>query len=258
VSSGSKQSVTSSSTVLVVRSDVPPGLDYPQYREYLRPDFFFSCAYCTIGESEAAAIRFTIDHYEPRRYRPELTNSYDNLMYACNQCNVLKGDRMPSAELRARGLRFFRPDRDAYSDHFEKAGLRVLKKTDVGYYTIEALDLNRQALRRLRELRQRISNCHEFVLGGILALRKFPIDQLPPNVRGSAVRNINQATKVAGKMIEHIDKILKENARSPLIDNDEEARARSRERSNKLKQMEALVPGVLSSKPSGRTDEPKA
>jgi hypothetical protein len=148
VSTDSKQSVTSSSTELVVRSDVPPGLDYPQYREYLRPDFFFSCAYCTIGESEAAAIRFAIDHYEPRRYRPELTNSYDNLMYACNQCNVLKGDRMPSAELRARGFRFFRPDTDAFSDHFEKTGLRVLKKTDVGYYTIEALDLNRQALSR--------------------------------------------------------------------------------------------------------------
>src|SRR5665213_225251 len=80
---------------LVERSIVPPDRPYQEYKEVLREDFLWQCAYCTISEYEAQAIRMTIDHYEPRKARPDLENNYNNLMYACSDCNSYKGDRCP-------------------------------------------------------------------------------------------------------------------------------------------------------------------
>lgn len=238
---------------LVTRSAVPEGLPYEEYREYLRPDFYFSCAYCTISESEAQAIRFTIDHYEPRRSRPDLQNNYDNLMYCCDTCNMRKGYRTPSAAERAKGYRFFRPDQDKYEDHFEKSGLLLNHKSPVGYYTENAVDLNRQSLRRLRDIRQRIAQCDEFVLGGLIALRKFHLDQLPSHLKGSASRSITEALSLASFIVENVDDLLKANGRSPLIDKDTEARIRARERSERLKQLsENLQPGMMKATKSRR------
>ncbi len=107
---------------LVVRSTVPVRKNYSDYREFLRYDFFFSCAYCTIAESEAQAIRMTIDHYEPRNARPDLENTYDNLMYACDECNKRKGDRSPPPDARANGFRFMRSDQDFRDEHLECKG----------------------------------------------------------------------------------------------------------------------------------------
>jgi hypothetical protein len=225
---------------------VPAGLEYSNYLEYLRPDFFFSCAYCTIAETEAQAIRFTIDHYEPRRASPQLTNDYDNLMYACNQCNVLKGHRSPGPNERAKGYRFFRPDQDVYDQHFEMNGVRVDHKTPVGYYTKEAIDLNRLALRRLRELRKRAADCDQFVIGGVLALRQFQLDQLPRHIKGQAARSISRAITIGQEMVDSVESLLKANAQSIFIDPDTEARSRARERSSNLKQLaNALKPGTL-------------
>ena len=105
-------------TALVTRSSVPDALPYNDYKPYLKIDFLYSCAYCTIAESEATTIRFTIDHYEPRRARPDLENRYDNLMYCCDTCNIYKNDITPPANARAAGVRYFRPDTDHRSDHF--------------------------------------------------------------------------------------------------------------------------------------------
>jgi hypothetical protein len=236
---------TAANKELVVRSDVPKGLAYNDYLQYLRPDFFFSCAYCTMAESEAMAIRFTIDHYESRRARPELLNEYGNLMYSCNQCNVLKGSRVPTDEQRAKGYRYFRPDEDVYGDHFRKNDLRVEYKTPVGYYTLYALDLNRKQLRKLRELRKRLTDCDEYVVNGIKALRKFQLDQLPAHFKGPAAQAIGEAYRMGRKIGESIDSLLKANAHSPLIDEDEEAKIRAKERADKLKQIEGLRAGML-------------
>jgi hypothetical protein len=91
----------------VVRSAVPRGRPYEEYLENLRFDFFYSCGYCTMTESEGMAIRFAIDDYEARRARPDLVDDYTNLMYACDGCNARKGDRSPPADARATGYRFF-------------------------------------------------------------------------------------------------------------------------------------------------------
>ena len=83
------------------------------------------------------AIRFTIDHYEPRWASPELLNEYQNLMYSCDECNMRKGDLVPPPAARSKGVRFFRPDQDAHADHFELNGIRLDSKTGIGEFTVD-------------------------------------------------------------------------------------------------------------------------
>jgi hypothetical protein len=178
-------------TQLVQRSVVEDGLPYIEYREVLRKDFFYSCAYCTISESEGRGVGFSIDHYEPQSSRPDLANAYNNLLYSCLSCNRLKSDISPPDTARDDGLRYFRPDEDIFEDHFVLNGIRLEQTSKVGYFSVNALELNRQALTRLRGIRQRLSECEAHIAGGVLALRNFPIDRLPPQFRGRALRAIN-------------------------------------------------------------------
>src|SRR5690242_12105740 len=117
---------------IVTRSPVEPGRRYTEYRQSLRRDFFYSCAYCSMTEFEAQSIRMTIDHYEPRNERRDLENDYSNLMYACSVCNERKGDRCPPPEARKDGKRFFRADVETRPDHFEVDGVIIKSKTNVG------------------------------------------------------------------------------------------------------------------------------
>lgn len=196
-----------------------------------------------MSEAEAQAIRFTIDHYEPRSARSDLEDEYSNLMYACDECNTRKGDRCPPDNARANGYRFFRPDVDVYQEHFGKNGIRLKHKTTVGEFTIDAIDLNRQTLRRLREIRQRLTECDRFVVEGILALRNFHIDQLPPHVKSQAVDTIRRAVKIAETMANDIDEMLRQHAKSSLDGEDEEASDRAAERASRLRNLAALYPG---------------
>ena len=228
---------------LTVRSTVQIGLHYKEYRDYLREDFFFSCSYCTLSEFEAQGIRFTIDHYEPQSSRPDLIDDYNNLFYCCDECNRLKGDLVPPQTARNGGLRFFRSDSDVRSEHFVASGVRLSDLSGIGYFTIEALDLNRQSLRRLRDIRRRLDDCDEVVAHGIMALRRFHIDRLPARIRGSALKAIRDVTEVAGNHQERIDYVLKAAVKSPLLDIDEGKKERRTERADIINNMQGLFPG---------------
>ena len=231
--------------VLVTRSAVPAGLMYREYKPYLRHDFFHTCAYCTMTEAEASAVRFTIDHYEPQAARPDLVNDYANLMWSCDMCNIRKSDTTPPPAARASGIRYFRPDVDKYRDHYESNGERLRERTPIGYFSIEALDLNRLALRRIRGIRRRLYACDRYIVEGITALRGIHIDRLPRNIRKAQVlASIRTADKVAEQLADNIDELLRQIARSPLIDEDPEAEARNRDSARKLRDLEALYPGA--------------
>jgi HNH endonuclease len=232
---------------LVVRSsDVPPDRPYNEYKQWLRHDFFCSCAYCSMSEAEAQARRFTIDHYEPKKARPELVNDYNNLMYCCDECNMRKGDRCPPLSARENGIRFFRPDADRWQEHFERNGVRLVPVSKVGSFTIDAVDLNRKALRTLREIRERIAHCNDQISQGVLALKRFPIDRLPPQIRAKALQYIKQAVRVDQDLTKAIEHVLRESAKSPLLDEDSapELQERMRERQARLDETEALHPGI--------------
>ncbi len=230
---------------LIVRTtDVPAYSDYSRYRRYLRHDFYYSCAYCTITEAEAEALRFTIDHYEPVSAMPELRTVYTNLMYACDECNARKGDLFPPPDARQDGYRFFRPDMDRTSEHFLAQGSTVSHKSKTGLYTITALSLNRRALRRIRELRLRLKLCDEYVSEGIRALRDLKIDQLHPQLRAKASRWIKEASDLNERLIDEINNVLRAAARSSVIVDEEQADIdEDTVRRENLKKIEGLHPG---------------
>lgn len=76
----------------------PVGIPYEKCREYLRKSFKFSCAYCTITESESPGATFNIDHYRPVTYFPLLRDECDNLRYSCPRCNSYKRDNWISVQ----------------------------------------------------------------------------------------------------------------------------------------------------------------
>ena len=236
-----------SESSLIERSKVTPNLPYNQYRENLREDFIFACAYCTITEFEAQGIRMTIDHYEPHNTRPDLTNNYDNLMYCCDDCNGLKGDRCPPQPARDDGHRFFRPDHDYRHEHFEQRigepDLYLDGITNVGSFTIEYVDLNRPTLLRLRKIREMLDNCHQHVLHGVLGLKHFRIDQLPPSIRARASQRISEWEDMSENYGNDIDSLLRSIAYSPMLGRDPEKEARAERRAAEQKKLDGLYPG---------------
>lgn len=231
-------------TPLVVRSVVDGGLPYADYRQVLRQDFLYSCGYCSLCEFEAQGLSFQIDHYEPQNSRPDLENEYLNLMYSCDECNRLKSDIAPPSHAIAAGYRFFRPDEDIWEHHFEGSGYRLNHRTEVGEFSIETLDLNRQSLRRLREIRTRLTNCNEHITKGVIGLRRFKIDQLPASIRAQAVAAINRATAGADTIANQVDTVLEAAAKSPLLDVDIEKAVRRAARRAGLAELKGIFPGA--------------
>jgi|SRR5665213_735699 len=179
----------------------------------------------------------------PQTARPDLTHEYTNLMYCCDPCNIYKGNRYPPANARADGHRFFRPDEDAFDDHFELSGIRLNSKSNVGAFSILALRLNRQGLTRLRALRARLANCVRFVAQGVLGLRNYRIDELPPGIKGHASTSIKRATEFVEQIGDSIDALLRDHARSPLIDPDSKSAEEDQQRAAELSGLQVMYGG---------------
>lgn len=65
--------------------------DYESYREWLRDDFTFRCAYCLHRERwSIGGGAFHIDHFKPVALDPNGKLEYANLIYACATCNTAK------------------------------------------------------------------------------------------------------------------------------------------------------------------------
>lgn len=233
---------------LVVRSNVEPEEDYTNYRPALRRDFFYSCAYCSIMESELTARRFTIDHYEPVSLGDGADNrltEYRNLMYCCETCNSFKGSLAPPPNAREAGLIYFRPDEHFHEDHFERSGRRVNEKSSIGFFTINALNLNRDQLQRLRDIRRRLGECDAFIASGIAALKDYPIDRLPPAARSKAIEVRDKLAGMQASLESDLDEFLRQVARNPLEgDGAPPVDERDKDRLAKIKELEGLYPGV--------------
>lgn len=127
-----------------VRRHGPRGYaGYESYRPWLRDEFSLRCVYCLTRETWTRLTgAYAIDHFTPVVARPDLAAEYDNLLYACSACNLVKGGRTvpdPLAVLLDPAVRVAE-DGSIRADAPEAAKL------------IELLGLNRDRLDEFREL----------------------------------------------------------------------------------------------------------
>lgn len=108
-----------------------------------------TCAYCD-GDLGVTSPE-VVDHFEPKKLRPELQLAWSNLFPACTSCNTAKGDQWDAALLR--------PDTDAVDGWVEcdpesgevRPALELDSATDARVRaTIGILALNRPGLCRAR------------------------------------------------------------------------------------------------------------
>ena len=127
-----------------VRRHGPQGYSrYRQYRNWLRDEFAFRCIYCLRRETWLTMSRdYQIDHFLPKSEHPDVERDYDNLVYACSECNGTKAAKyLPS------------PESVAYGDCMrvdENGEIHALNER--GITIIEALHLDAHEYTRLRRI----------------------------------------------------------------------------------------------------------
>ncbi|MDB5387806.1 MAG: hypothetical protein JWM11_3452 [Planctomycetaceae bacterium] len=114
-----------------------------EFRDWLRDEFAFRCVYCLEREQWANCLgHFHIEHFEPVAMNPDRELEYDNLLYSCQACNLLKGSQaVPDP------LTVF----TAVAVVVQKTG-RILGKTADARRLIEILQLNSPGFRKRRRL----------------------------------------------------------------------------------------------------------
>lgn len=128
--------------------------EYLKHKEKLMEEFDGKCAYCDskIGISSHA----NVEHFYPKSLYPEKTFDIDNLLIACQICNVSKAGNFP---LDSDGNpQLLSPRTDKFKDHIELISDGTFcGVTERGRVTIDTLNLNRPELveRRRYELLER-------------------------------------------------------------------------------------------------------
>jgi hypothetical protein len=69
---------------------------YAAYKDWLRDEFSFRCAYCLTREKWCPTGHrdFAVEHILPKVNNKKLKTVYENLAYSCHLCNSRKGTRL--------------------------------------------------------------------------------------------------------------------------------------------------------------------
>jgi hypothetical protein len=106
------------------------------------------CEYCGLSQAGQEA-RFHVDHIHPRA-EGGLT-ALDNLALACVSCSLRKGARRTASDpLTGKSEPIFHPRRQAWSEHFQWKGCRVVGRTPTGRATVDGLKMNRMLAQSIR------------------------------------------------------------------------------------------------------------
>lgn len=207
---------------VVIRSDIPAKKKYSDYRDELRFDFWYSCAYCALSESEAMGIGFEIDHYYPKEHFPKLISDYGNLFWSCEKCNGYKSDFFPDDYQIEKGNFILRPDKHDPNNHMELENYNLKAKSHTGQFNIELLILNRKMLQKIREIRKRLFGAIEFISFGVPNLARVKLDLFKnPKQRLLFIRIQDEMKKRFNRIFnEDLNILFREFARSPLLDED--------------------------------------
>lgn len=124
--------------------------DYRSYKLYLRTDFNERCGYCDERDQWSGGQKgFQIDHFVPRKpffeEHPELETAYNNLVYACSNCNRSKSNIWVSNDSQKACVGnegFIDPCDEAYNKQFcrNQTG-HIVARTTLGKYIYKTLNL---------------------------------------------------------------------------------------------------------------------
>lgn len=126
---------------------------YKAWKAQLAQEAEHRCVYCAIHEAAFGGIRnFHIDHFRPRSLFPDLTDSYQNVFFACAICNVFKGSAWP-ADPDPNAVSFLDPSRTDYNEVLvPEENYIVIGACIAGTYMVERLHLNRPQLIQERRM----------------------------------------------------------------------------------------------------------
>jgi len=170
------------------------------FRPWLRDEFTFRCVYCLRREQWGIVIgEYDVEHFQPLVNRPELGLAYDNLLYACHTCNVLKGKKAlpdPSQVLTAEAARV-NPDGS------------IEGRSPDARRLIAILGLDSPSYRHLRSIWMRnVELAEAYDRDHFRRIMGFPddlprLDQLPPvNTRPEGVQQSWYAKRQRGELPE--------------------------------------------------------
>lgn len=138
--------------------------EYNSYRPFLRKDFKYRCAYCTVHEGEHYG-NFHIDHFKPKKRFSNLKTEYSNLYYSCDICNDYKLNTWPDTDNPdVYDFRFIDPCNDNPNEYLTISNyiIEPYNNSKPAIYTITHLRLNRSGLIDLRKERDKIVREIEF------------------------------------------------------------------------------------------------
>lgn len=134
---------------------------YRRYRNCLRWDFGFTCAFCLLHETDFAdprglrgASAMTTEHRELQRDAPYRANDYDNCFLACRYCNLARGIK----PIESREAKLLDPTSSAWHSHFELQDDHLRSRADDpdAEYTHRAYDLDDPIKVELRRFRRKV------------------------------------------------------------------------------------------------------
>lgn len=118
-------------------------------RQKLRERARFACEFCGVLETDVGGL-LTTDHFQPRSKGG--SDSLDNLIYCCANCNQYKQDYYPSNDSEPR---LWNPREESASEHFvELDDGQIAAISPIGEFTIRRLRLNRMPLVEYRKQRR--------------------------------------------------------------------------------------------------------
>ena len=108
------------------------------------------CEYCHTSERWQYTL-FTVDHVVPIARGG--TDSFDNLALACSYCNRQKGQQVSDIDPQSQvEVALYNPREASWAEHFcwSADRLHVVGIIPTGRATVQALDMNRSRVTRLR------------------------------------------------------------------------------------------------------------
>jgi len=113
-----------------------------------------------------------------------------------------------------------RPDKHDPRDHLKLNGIRLDALTHTGQFNIRIMRLNNLRMRRLRELRERLSYANDIIAFGLIQLSTMSIDRFKGTYR---LKILALRDKILGRKLEIdqcADEIIREKCKSPFVDPD--------------------------------------